>query len=302
MRFKGLDLNLLVTLDVLIELRSVSRAAERLHLSQPAVSAALARLRDFFNDPLLEIHGKRMILTPKALQLQPVLSELLANVDRMIMQGRQFDPATSTQWFRVCMSDYLSTVLFPRLMGLLGAQGPGIRLDLQTPSNHVLSLLELGEMDVLLVPKEHCLRDHPAELLFEERYVIGGWSGNPLLASTMSEDDFYAARHVAVAIGATMEERTSFSEDQLNARGRERNIEIMASTFTQVPSLLVGTSRLTLMQERLMQTLSATLPLAWQPVPFEFPPMRVMMQYHRGRASDPALGWLVARIREAVLP
>lgn len=301
MRFKGLDLNLLVTLDVLIELRSVSRAAERLHLSQPAVSAALARLRDFFNDPLLESQGKRMIPTPKALQLQPVLAELLSNVDRMIVQGRQFDPSTSTQWFRICISDYLSTVLFPRLIGLLQVQGPGVRLDLQSPSDLALSLLEQGEIDVLLVPKEHCLRDHPAELLFEERYVIAGWAGNPLLASTLTEEEFYAARHVAVAIGASVEERASFSEDELNARGRERQIEIIASSFTQVPSLLIGTARLTLMQERLARTLAKTLPLAWQPLPFDFPVMREMIQYHRGRGSDPALGWLVARIREAAL-
>jgi LysR family transcriptional regulator, nod-box dependent transcriptional activator len=301
MRFKGLDLNLLVTLDVLLELRSVSRAAERLHLSQPAVSAALARLRDFFNDPLLESQGKRMVPTPKALQLQPALAELLSNVDRMIVQGRQFDPSTSTQWFRICISDYLSTVLFPRLIHLLQAQGPSIRLDLQTPSDLALSLLEQGEIDVLLVPKEHCLRDHPAELLFEERYVIAGWAGNPLLAGALTEEDFYAAPHVAVAIGASVEERASFAEDELNARGRERQIEIMASSFTQVPSLLIGTQRLTLMQERLARTLATTLPIAWQPLPFEFPLMREMIQYHRSRGSDPALGWLVARIREAAL-
>lgn len=301
MRFKGLDLNLLVTLDVLIELRSVSRAAERLHLSQPAVSAALARLRDFFNDPLLEIQGKRMIPTPKALQLQPVLSDLLANVDRMIVQGRQFDPATSTQWFRVCISDYLSTVLFPRLVSLLHAQGPGIRLDLQTPSDLALSLLEQGEIDVLLLPKDHCLRDHPAELLFEERYVVAGWAGNPLLAAPITEEDFYAARHVAVAIGASAEERTSFAEDQLSARGRERQVEVMAYSFTQVPALLIDTPRLTLMQERLARSLATTLPVAWQPLPFDFPVMHEMIQYHRGRGSDPALGWLVARIHEAAL-
>ena len=92
MRFKGLDLNLLVTLDVLIEERSVSRAAERLHLSQPSVSAALAKLRDYFNDPLLEIQGKRMVPTAHALQLRPVLAEVLGNVDRMIIQARHFDP------------------------------------------------------------------------------------------------------------------------------------------------------------------------------------------------------------------
>jgi DNA-binding transcriptional LysR family regulator len=301
MRFKGLDLNLLVTLEALIELHSVSRAAERLNLSQPAASAALARLREFFNDPLLEIQGKRMVPTSKAMELQPLLADLLADVDRMIMRGRQFDPSVSTLWFRICSSDYLSTVVFPRLVALLQVQGPGIKLDLQTPSDHALAQLEQGQIDVLVVPQGHCLRDHPTELLFEERYVVLGWAGNPMLANPLTEDDFYAARHVAVTIGASVETRTSFSEDTLNARGRERQIDIMASSFTQVPSLLIGTPRLTLMQERLAKEMAKMLPIAWQPLPFEFPLMRVMIQYHRSRGSDPALGWLIARLHEAAL-
>src|SRR5512139_3494743 len=126
MRFKGLDLNLLAALDVLIEERSVSRAAERLHLSQPSVSAALARLRDYFNDPLLEIQGKRMVPTARALQLVPMLKELLADVETMIMQARQFEPETSNRWFRICVSDYLATVLIARLVTSLQREAPGI--------------------------------------------------------------------------------------------------------------------------------------------------------------------------------
>lgn len=299
MRFKGLDLNLLVTLDVLLDENSVSRAAERLHLSQPSVSAALARLREYFNDPLLEPQGKRMVPTPQALQLRPVLTELLGNVDRMIVQARQFHPLTSDRWFRICLSDYLSAVLFPRLNALLQRQAPRVRLDLQPPSALAQALLEQGEVDVLLTPQEHCLRDHPSELLFEESYVVAGSADNPMLRNPITEEDFYAAGHVAVGIGTG--ERASFAEDSLLARGRERNVEILAFSFTQVPGLLKGTARLTLMQQRLALALSARHELAWQPVPFDFPVMREMIQYHRSRASDPSLGWLIARIREAAL-
>lgn len=297
MRFKGLDLNLLVTLDVLIEERSVSRAAERLHLSQPSVSAALAKLRDYFNDPLLEAQGKRMVPTPHALQLRPVLADVLGNVDRMIIQARHFDPATSDRWFHVCISDYLSTVIFPRLVPLLQKQAPRVRLELLTPSQLALDQLEQGEIDVALMPQENCLPDHPAELLFEERYVVAGWSGNPLLAAPLDEEAFFAAAHVAVRVGSGP--RRSFAEDQLLQRGRERQIEVVAASFLQVPELLIGTSRITVMHERLAQTLASRLPLAHQPMPFDFPVMREMIQYHRMRASDASLGWLVARLREA---
>jgi DNA-binding transcriptional LysR family regulator len=261
------------------------------------VSAALARLRDYFNDPLLESQGKRMVPTPQALHLRPLLAELLANVDRMIVQGRQFDPATTDRWFHLCISDYLSTVLFPRLMPLLQRQAPRVRLDLHSPSVRALELLEQGEIDVLLIPHEHCLLDHPAELLFEERYVVAGWSGNPLLQAPITTAQFCTAAHVSVSIGA--EARSSFADNHLQALGVERNVEILASSFLQVPELLIATPRLTLMQERLARTLASRLPLAWQAVPFEFPVMREMIQYHRGRASDASLGWLIARLREA---
>lgn len=297
MRFKGLDLNLLVTLDVLIEERSVSRAAERLHLSQPAVSAALAKLRDYFNDSLLESQGKRMVPTAYAMQLHPVLAEVLGNVDRMIIQARHFDPATSDRWFHVCLSDYLSTVLFPRLMPLLQSHAPHIRLELLPPSEQALELLEQGEIDVALLPQENCLPDHPAELLFEERFVVAGWSSNPLLARPLDEAGFYGASHVAVLVGTTP--RRSFAEDQLQQRGRERQVEVVASSFMQVPELLVGTARITVMHERLARTLATRLPLVFQPLPFEFPVMREMIQYNRGRMSDASLGWLVARLHEA---
>ena len=98
MRFKGLDLNLLAALDLLLEERNVSRAAERLHLTQPAVSAALARLRDYFGDPILAPQGKRMIPTAQALALQPMLKQLLSQVDTMVAQSTRFDPATSSEY------------------------------------------------------------------------------------------------------------------------------------------------------------------------------------------------------------
>ena len=297
MRFKGLDLNLLAALDVLIEERSVSRAAERLHLSQPSVSAALARLRDYFNDPLLEIQGKRMVPTARALQLVPMVKELLADVETMIMQSRQFEPATSNRWFRICVSDYLATVLVSRVVTMLQREAPGIRFDLQQPSDATPRLLDLGELDLGLLPQQHCLHDHPMELLFEERHVIAGWSGNPLMSKPVTEEEFYAAGHVAVSIGQV--NRASFAENNLLARGRERRIEIRASSFVMVPELLTGTDRLAVMHERLAQTLATRHPLAWCPLPFEFPLMREMIQYHRSRALDPGLQWLIGRLRAA---
>jgi DNA-binding transcriptional LysR family regulator len=299
MRFRGLDLNLLAALAVLLEERSVSRSAERLHLSQPSASAALARLREYFNDPLLEVQGKRMILTPLALRLRPQLAELLGDVDRMISQTRTFDAATSTRCFRIAVSDYLVTVLFPRLMALLQAQAPQVRIDLRAPTDSTRAMLDQGEIDLMLAPEPLCLGDHPTELLFEERFVVVGWDANPLLQGPLTEEGFYAAGHVATALGQIS--RASFAEDRVLARGRERRVEVTAFSFTQVPGLLVGTSRLALMHERLAITMASHYPIRHCEPPFDFPVMREMVQYHRGNTLDPSLRWMVERIHEAAL-
>jgi LysR family transcriptional regulator, nod-box dependent transcriptional activator len=297
MRFKGLDLNLLVTLEVLLAECSVSRAAERLHLSQPSVSAALARLREYFGDPLLEVQGKRMVPTPQALQLRATLAQVLASVDQLLIQTRHFDPASSERVFHLCVSDYLSTVLFPRLVPQLEAAAPGIRLELYAPSEAALEQLGQGQIDVALMPQEHCLPDHPAQLLFEERFVVVGWSGNPRLQAPLDEEAFFAAGHVAVRVGSGG--GRALADDELRKLPRERRVQVVAASFTQVPELLIGTQRITVMHERLARTLAERLPLRLQPLPFEFPVMREMIQYHRSRAADASLAWLVARLREA---
>ncbi|MEP7313847.1 MAG: LysR family transcriptional regulator [Pseudomonadota bacterium] len=297
MRFKGLDLNLLVALDVLLDERNVSRAAERLHLSQPSASAALARLREYFNDPLLEPQGKRMIPTAFALRLRPLLADVLVDVDRMLGEVRKFDATTSTRWFRIAVSDYLVAVLFPRLVQLLRTQAPLIRIDLQAPSDSTADLMEQGEIDVLLTPQEHCARDHPVELLFEERFVIAGCAQNPIFGGPLSEEAFYEAGHVVTAMGQV--DRASFAEDRLQARGRERRVEIIAFSFTQVPDLLVGTPRLTVMHERLARTMATHYPIRYCDPPFDFPVMREMAQFHRSRQADPGLQWLLEKLHEA---
>jgi len=297
MRFKGLDLNLLVALDVLLEECSVSRAAQRLNLSQPALSASLARLRDFFGDPLLVSQGRRMIPTAEARSIQLELKPILGNIEELIVRSTVFDPATSDRVFRISASDYLVAVLFPKLVPVLERDAPHIGLDLIAPSQDAQTALERGEVDLLLTPEEHCVAGHPAELLFEERHVVAGWKDNPLLARPMSEAEFFAAGHVAVRIGQVS--RASFAETHLGSLA-PRRIEIVAASFTTVADLLIRTHRLAVMHERLARLTAERLPIAWQDLPFPFPAMREMIQYNRTRGEDAGLAWLIGQLRNAV--
>lgn len=296
MRFQGLDLNLLVALDVLIEERSVSRSAERLHLSQPAMSAALRRLRDYFNDPILAAHGKKMIPTPHALRLREALRAVLTDVERMVSLSTQFDPATSQRRFRIGTSDYLSIVLFTRLIPELERIAPGVTLELVQPSDAMMAMLDQGELDLLITPAEHVSPDHPTELLFEERHVVAGCATNPLMQRPMSEEDFLGAGHVAVEIGRLRP--TSFAETFLREQGKERRIEVLVSSFAVAPEMLVNTRRLAVMHERLARAYAERIAIRFVEMPFAFPIMREMLQYNRTRSEDAGLRWLMDLIKQ----
>lgn len=298
MRFKGLDLNLLVTLDALLEEASVSRAAERLHLSQPAASAALRRLRNWFGDELLSAQGKRMTLTPYAARLKPQLADLLGGIDAFVSQPALFDPATSRRRFRLAMSDFLSTVLLRPLTLAIADAAPGIELDIVTPGDGTVALLDRGELDLLLVPQEFVGPQNPTRLLFEERHVIVGWRGNPLMQAPVTPADFMSAGHVVVRLGQVT--RLTFAEAQLRSLGIARREEVTVPSFAIVPDLLVGTSRLAVMHERLARLAARQSDIAIGPLPFDFPPMREMAQYHRSRAEDAGLMWLLDEMSRVI--
>ena len=130
MRFNKLDLNLLVALDAMLAERSISRAAERLHLSQSAMSNALGRLRDYFDDELLVQVGRKLELTPRAETLKESVRDVLVRVDSAILAQPRFDPAHSDRCFRLIVSDYTSMVLMPHLLALAGRHSHTVRFEL----------------------------------------------------------------------------------------------------------------------------------------------------------------------------
>jgi DNA-binding transcriptional LysR family regulator len=296
MRFKGLDLNLLVALDALLDERSVTRAAERLHISQPAMSGALSRLREYFRDDLLVAVGKRMYPTACAEGLLPQIKTTLRALDAMV-GSTAFDAATSTRTFRIVGSDYALISLLARLVAELSELAPGIKLDLLPTDDESTQHLADGKVDLLLIPDTMAHPDHPTEMLVEEKHVIVGWNGNPLFKKGITEEDFLASGHVATSFGR--QRLRSFGDLQLARLGKERRIEVTSGSFGNVPWLLIGTMRLALMHQRMAQSVSRYFPLSISPVPFEFPLMREVAQHHSARTSDLGLSWLREQLRAA---
>ncbi len=296
MRFKGLDLNLLVALDILLAECSVSRAAERLHISQPAASAALGRLRDYFGDELLTQYGKRMIPTSYADSLAPEIRRILGSVDSIIQMSSEFDPGKSKRVFRLMASDYISTVLIGPAIQRLAEVAPHIQLDIRLPSEQVGIEFDRGEIDLVLTPEEYISANHPAELLFEEQHVVVGWDKNPLLAACLTSADFLSSAHVAVTIGPGRQ--LTYVERHLQSMPAGRMVEIFAPSFSVVPWLVIGTQRLTVMHERLARVFAEDLPLRIQPLPINVPPMQEMLQYHQARTHDAGIVWLRQLLHE----
>jgi LysR family nod box-dependent transcriptional activator len=289
MRFKGLDLNLLMAFDALLDCRSVSAAARRMNLSQPAMSAALSRLRDYFGDDILVADGKRMHPTAYAEALLPQLRECLRSVDALVSSSTKFDPSESRRVFSLIASDYIIAALLAPLVADLAVEAPGVRFDLLSPGDDSPHLIDEGKADLIIAPEGFIRPDHPAELLFEERHVVVGWSGNPLLHGAPSEAEILAAGHVAVALGA--QRTASYADRQLAVMGKSRRVEVTAGSFTAVPWLLMNTPRIALMHERLALAMRSFFPIRIAPIPFDFPVMREMVQHHRARANDEGLSW-----------
>src|SRR5215471_8169483 len=299
MNFGGLDLNLLVALDALFAERSVSRAGERLHLSQSATSGALARLRDTFHDPLLVQVGRTMTLTPLAEGLVEPVRDFLLQAEAILKNSPAFDPATSTRKFRMKMSDYAQTVVMTEALPRLQKLAPGLAVELIPIIGGDSEALERGEVDLGLGPAKYLLPDHPSERLFEDEFTCLVWSGNRQLDDGLSLKTYLKLGHVVVRFGK-QRELPAFDEWFTRHLGYERKIEVVTTAFNLVPQLLIGTSRIATIHRRLAMFYQQYLPLRIVTPPVQIPPLDESMQWHTSRDRDPANKWLRDMLRGAV--
>ena len=298
MDFAGLDLNLLVALDALFAEKSVSRAGERLHLSQSATSGALARLRDVFHDPLLVQVGRQMALTPLAEGLVEPVRAFLLQAEAIVSNSPTFDPAESTRKFRLLMSDYVETVVMTEALPRLQQLAPGIALEV-IAGGEFIEPLERGEIDLTIAPSRYLSRGHPMERLFEEEFTCVVWSGNRQIDRRLSLETYLSLGHVVVRVGR-LHQLPTFDEWFVEHYGHKRRIEVVTTAFNMVPHLLIGTSRIATMHRRLAMYYQRYFPLKLLSPPLEIPHLEECMQWHRSRDRDPGTVWLRSVFRDAV--
>jgi len=296
-KFKKLDLNLLVALDVLLKERSVSRAAEVLNLSASAVSNSLGRLREYFDDELLVQIGRKMELTPRAEGLHTAVRDVLLRIESTIADQPVFDPSGSDRVFRMLASDYTQMVLAPSLLALATTAQSTVRFEFLPQVSAPDKQLERGEADLLIVPTGFMSPDHPREVLYHEDFVCVVWRGSNLAQGELTFDRYVNSGHVVmVPVGG---QGQAFEGWFLKRYGVTRRVAVSTYSFVTLPVMLVGTEYIATVHARVARRLAQAFPLEIRPTPMPFDRMEQSVQWHKFRTNDPGLVWLRGMLAQA---
>lgn len=300
MHFNRLDLNLLVALDALLVERNITRASERVHLSQSAMSGTLARLRAYFDDELLVQVGRRMVPTPLGECLAEPVREILLKIDSTIQTRPEFNPATSSRHFKLLMSDYVSTVLMTPALSRFQHLAPRITFELLSYSEWQWESLERGEVDFLIMPTQYLRDGQPSETLFTDSYTCVAWSGNTLVGDSICLDQYLDLGHVAVRFG--QQRVPAYDEWFFGRFGHARRIEVVAASFSSIPQLVVGTTRIATIHQRLARFYAQYLPLKFVAPPIEMPTLTEAIVWHKYRDRDPGTAWVRQILKDIASP
>jgi DNA-binding transcriptional LysR family regulator len=290
---RRIDLNLLVILEALLAECHISRAAERLHMSQPAVSHALGRLRQLFDDPLLVRGAQGMVPTPRALALVRPLAEALRLVHG-VLGPTAFDPANAERTFRIAMSDYGSAAVLPGLVATLRREAPGIALRVSQHSREAMAAkVADGELDLALGVFPHLPDGVRVETLFEEQFACAIDPASLAEQRDWNLDTYLARPHALVAVRP---DNVDEIDRALTARGARRHIALTLPHWSIAPSLIAGTD---LVLTAARRCLAAVPSLAILPVPFALSPFAFTQIWHARADNDPGHDWLRAKLAEA---
>lgn len=300
MNLKNLDIHLLRCFEALMDERSVSRAAERMHVSQPAMSHALARLRRHFNDPLLLRAQKEMVPTRCALTVRESVGRILLETENLFLRAVAFRPEASRMKFVVTAPEFVEYVLAPRLLGRLQREAPGISLEIRMPDpDRAVEWLEKGEIDFRL----GWLRTPPdklrSKLLFRDRFVCLARKGHPQIRGSITQEQYLSLPHV----------RSRFVRNSTSGRvidevaashGRKLNVALLMQNFFTVFHTVVHSDLIATVPERLAHGALNQLPVQVLAPPISIPDARVSMFWHERTHQEASHRWFRQLLTDVV--
>lgn len=296
----GFDLNLITTFVTLYETQSVTQTADRLCVTQPSVSYALAKLREQFDDALFVRNQQGMQPTRLATQLYGGFKDASRSISAAVSDARKFVPATSKRHFRLALSDLGEMGLLPRVLERLNLAAPNIELDIvPLEIDQAATWLNDGHIDAAI-----CSRTLPGSgiahrRLRSEHYCCLADAAHPRIGAQMSMQQFLAEPHVIVT-------RTSghgMAEDVLQKMGVERRVRLRIPHFSVLPKIIPGTEMITILPTRIALSfceLSTARPLKVVDLPFEVPPFEVTLHWHSRSEQSAAMTWFFEQIEAAL--
>lgn len=307
MNISRIDLNLLVYLDVLLQERNVSRAAERLGITQPAMSNSLKRLRDLFGDPLLIRTGSGMKPTERALDLESQVRDILASTEQVMRPAAAFDPQTSRRVFRIMASDYAESTLLPAVLGKLRDEAPFITLDILTPSDVTFQDVEKGKVDLAVNRFDYLPQSFHQLPVWRDGFGCLMHRDNPALED-FTLDNYLAMPHIWVSktgagIGTGMNPKSSqklgWVDDALSEINKKRRIRVFTRHYLVASLLAEQPDLIATVPYRFAQLFADTPKLELRKPPFPIVPIELKLAWSPLLQHNNAHRWLRQLVIEA---
>lgn len=306
MNIAKVDLNLLVYLDVLLREGSVTKAAHQLSITQPAMSNCLKRLRELFNDPLLVRTSDGMTPTKRALELRPLIREVLSHVEGIIQPETEFHPHTSNRTFRMMASDYAESTLLLRLVGKLAKQAPNITLDIITPSDVSFHDVEQGKVDMAINRFDELPMSFHHKVIWYDTFSCVLSSDHPLV-KRWDLNSYLSAKHVwvsktgfgvGVGIDPNEVQKLGWVDAELTKLGKQRNIQVFTRHYHAALQMAKTQDLVATLPSKAARVLADDPSVVILPPPFDIPPIALKMAWSALLHQDAGHIWLRRLITE----
>lgn len=294
----AVDLNLLKFLGALLRERSVTRAGLRLGLSQPAASRALGRLRVMFKDKVVVRTPTGVEPTPRMLAMEPLLDRLLEDV-RNIVAPPRFEPSVAQDRFIIACIDHVASMVLPGLIGRIGKQAPGVRLEVSVPDGDNVGAVARGDADVALgvFDDDRLPAGFHRRRLYNEDLVCVVRRGHPLLSSRLTLSRFAAQSHVVLSITG---QGNAMIDTALARHGKRRRVAVRLPHFLVAPMIVAASDLVLSLPRRLAVHVAKSVPIELVELPMKLDTFSLSMIWHERTHGDPAQAWLRGQIVDAL--
>lgn len=298
---RNLDLNLLVVFTTLWETQNVTRASERLSLSQSAVSHALRRLRERLGDELFVIGRGGLVPTARAIELIGPVRDALARLDEALEGAAPFAPTAAQRKFRIASGDFVEFLILPRLIQHIARAAPGVMIEVVPlpPNSAVSAQLESGEIDLVISAPMTFGAGLRHELITTVPLRTLIWQREGLLPGPFPLELYLQRPHVVIE---THQRDINLIDQALRARGLARRIGVLVQNFMAMPVIASQTGYICNLPGPIAETFAATFGLSCHEPPVDFPAPELVAYWHSRFDADPGMLWLRKQVKQHALP